>query len=213
MDETPRCPSTRPECGSSRRCRVPRPAGTMRAAMATAVPPDEPPGISEGSYGLRTGPACAARFVLVMPNASSCMLALPSTIAPASINRCTEGAFVAGTKPSSAGVPAEVCKPAVLMLSLTTMASRRAAIALSAQADNASMRLRRGKRAVEIECGERVQVRERCGSREQGGDVVGGVEAPGLDRADRLRGGQRELFIDGPCHDWLSPCRCRWRSA
>src|ERR1700744_4837408 len=100
---------------------VPRPAGAMRAATAPALPPDDPPGIRPGSYGLRTGPACAARFVLVMPNASSCILALPSTIAPASTRRCTDGAVVAGTKPSSAGVPAEVGKPVVLMLSLTTI--------------------------------------------------------------------------------------------
>ena len=31
---------------------VPSPAGTMRAAMAAAVPPDEPPGILVRSYGM-----------------------------------------------------------------------------------------------------------------------------------------------------------------
>src|ERR1700744_160334 len=100
---------------------VPRPAGAMRAATATALPPDDPPGIRPGSYGLRTGPACAARFVLVTPQASSCMFALPSSTAPASSRRCTDGALVFGLKPASAGVPPEVGRLAVLMLSFTTI--------------------------------------------------------------------------------------------
>ena len=36
---------------------VPSPAGTMRAAIAAAVPPEEPPGMRDRSYGFFTGPA------------------------------------------------------------------------------------------------------------------------------------------------------------
>src|SRR4051794_21390598 len=93
----------------------------MRAATAAAVPPDEPPGILVVSYGFFTGPANDDRLVLVIPNASSCMLALPITIAPASSSFCSEGAFRVGRAFRSAGVPAEVGMSAVLMLSLTMM--------------------------------------------------------------------------------------------
>jgi hypothetical protein len=73
------------------------------------------------SYGLRTGPAKDAAFVLVMPNASSCRLVLPSTIAPASRSRCSDGASAAGRACRSAGVPPVVGMSRVLMLSLTTI--------------------------------------------------------------------------------------------
>ena len=102
---------------------VPRPLGTMRAAIAAAVPPDEPPGMRRMSYGFFTGPANALRLVLVMPNASSCMLVLPSTMAPASMSFCSVGALALGCTLRSAAVPAVVGKSRVLMLSLTTIGS------------------------------------------------------------------------------------------
>ena len=74
------------------------------------------------SYGFLTGPANGLRFVLVIPNASSCMFVLPSTIAPASISFCSDGAVVIGTALRSAGVPAVVGRSFMLMLSLTTIA-------------------------------------------------------------------------------------------
>src|SRR5262245_54233299 len=35
---------------------VPWPAGTMPAATAAAVPPEEPPALRDSAYGLRVGP-------------------------------------------------------------------------------------------------------------------------------------------------------------
>ena len=58
-----------------------------------------------------------------MPNASSCMLVLPSTMAPASSNFCSTGAFAVGRARSKAGVPPVVGRSRVLMLSLTTIGS------------------------------------------------------------------------------------------
>src|SRR4051812_13297936 len=100
---------------------VQRPLGTTRVAIATAVPPEEPPGIRMRSYGFLTGPANGLRLVLVMPNASSCRLVLPITIAPASTRACSVGAFDAGRTLRSAGVPPVVGRSRVLMLSLTTI--------------------------------------------------------------------------------------------
>src|SRR6266404_5271014 len=69
----------------------PRPQVTMPAAMAAAVPPEEPPGIRVLSYGFFTGPANDDRLVLVMPNASSCMLVLPIMMTPAFKSFCNVG--------------------------------------------------------------------------------------------------------------------------
>src|SRR5260370_22997931 len=99
----------------------PRPQVTMPAAMAAAVQPDEPPGIRVLSYGFFTGPANDDRLVLVMPNASSCMLALPIMMTPAFKSFCSDGALPPGCAFCSAGVPPDVGISAVLMLSLTTM--------------------------------------------------------------------------------------------
>ena len=71
---------------------VPSPPGAIPAAMAAAVPPLDPPGNRARSYGLRTGPKVA--LLLVAPKAGSCMLFLPSTIAPASIKVSTTRAVV-----------------------------------------------------------------------------------------------------------------------
>ena len=99
----------------------PSPQVTIPAAIAAAVPPDEPPGMRLLSYGFFTGPAKVDKFVLVMPNASSCILALPMTIAPASSSFCSDGAFFFGRAFCNAAVPADVGMSLVLMLSLTTI--------------------------------------------------------------------------------------------
>src|SRR3954454_4284925 len=100
---------------------VPSPQLTMPAAIADAVPPDEPPGIRVLSYGFFTGPANGDRLVLVIPNASSCRLVLPMMMAPALKSLSIEGALRAGCAFCSAGVPPEVGMSAVLMLSLMTI--------------------------------------------------------------------------------------------
>src|SRR5712671_4897810 len=55
-----------------------------------------------------------------MPKASSCMLVLPSTMAPAPSSFLTTGALRLGRKSFSAGVPAVLAKPLTWMLSFTT---------------------------------------------------------------------------------------------
>ena len=92
---------------------------SIPAAIAEAVPPEEPPAILVGSQALPTAPKAA--LLDVMPKASSCMLALPSRIAPASRNLARTVASVSGTQSFSAGVPALVATPAEAKLSLTAM--------------------------------------------------------------------------------------------
>src|SRR5439155_1137679 len=100
---------------------VPIPAGAKRAATPAALPPLLPPGILEVSYGLRTGPK--APLLLVMPNASSCMFALPKTMPPAPSSASTTRAFARGRLSIKLGVPAVVGSVAVLMLSLMSRGS------------------------------------------------------------------------------------------
>ena len=65
----------------------------MPVTTATADPPLEPPGERRMSCGLRIGPN--AESSLVVPNANSCRLHLPSSTAPAFRSRCTIGASCA----------------------------------------------------------------------------------------------------------------------
>ena len=95
---------------------VPSPPGIMRAATATAVPPLEPPGIINGSQGLRAGPVTALLFVI--PKASSCMFALAPRSAPASKRASATGAFRGATRPARAPVAPLVVRVVVAMLSL-----------------------------------------------------------------------------------------------
>ena len=74
---------------------VPVLAGISRAATATALAPDEPPGIWAVFQGLRTGTGCAwpsgamAEFSFDEPMANSSQLSLPRVTAPASARRRT----------------------------------------------------------------------------------------------------------------------------
>lgn len=64
---------------------VPQPTSAKRAAIAAAVPPDEPPGVLEASYGFRVWPRTEER---VIPwRANSWRFALPIMIAPAALRR------------------------------------------------------------------------------------------------------------------------------
>ena len=96
---------------------VPIPPGIMRAATATAVPPLDPPGIMDGSQGLREAPVTA--LLLVMPKASSCMFAFAPSSAPASKSAFATGAFRGATKSLSDPVAPLVVRLVVSMLSLS----------------------------------------------------------------------------------------------
>ena len=90
---------------------LPIPNAAKPAATAAPVPPLEPPGLRDGSYGLRVWPPKDA--TVVMPRASSCMLVLPSTIAPAARRRRTCSASSGGSEAASPSAPAVVGMSAV----------------------------------------------------------------------------------------------------
>ncbi len=66
---------------------VPVAAGARRAATATALPPDEPPGMRAMSQGFFTG--WYAEFSLDEPIANSSQFNLPSVTTPASASFAT----------------------------------------------------------------------------------------------------------------------------
>jgi hypothetical protein len=96
---------------------VPRLNGTAPRATVAALPPLDPPALNAGSTGFLTAPYAA--LFDVTPNASSCMLVLPTTTAPASRSTLTMPASISGTYSASNGLPAVVGSPATSMLSLT----------------------------------------------------------------------------------------------
>src|SRR5688500_9002098 len=90
--------------------------GTTRAATAAAEPPDEPPGTSLTSQGLRTGPYQLVS--LDKPMANSSMLVLPSITMPAALSFSTTVASYGDTKLSSMREPQLVLTPRVQKMSL-----------------------------------------------------------------------------------------------
>src|ERR671921_928945 len=87
---------------------VPSEPRHMPSRIATAAPPLEPPGERDGSSGWRTAPNAVSS--LVVPNANSWRLVLPTTIAPARRRLATTGASCEGRRggtfdPDVVGVP------------------------------------------------------------------------------------------------------------
>jgi hypothetical protein len=72
---------------------------TIAAATATALPPDEPPGVRRVSQGFLLGKN--ALFSVDEPIANSSWLHLPTRIAPAARRRATTVASYGGQKPRS----------------------------------------------------------------------------------------------------------------
>ena len=60
---------------------LPCPAGTRPAATAAAVPPEEPPGERDRSYGLRVGPWSSGSVDALRP--SSGLFVVPTITSPA----------------------------------------------------------------------------------------------------------------------------------
>ncbi len=90
---------------------VPIPNDAKLAAIAAPVPPLEPPGFREGSYGLRVCPP--RELMVVMPRANSCRLVLPTITAPALRSLPTWKASRSGIDPFRAMDPAVVGMSAV----------------------------------------------------------------------------------------------------
>ena len=66
---------------------LPIPAAARLAATVAAVPPLDPPGLRDMSYGFSVCPPI--ELIVVMPRANSCRFVLPRMTAPASRNRRT----------------------------------------------------------------------------------------------------------------------------
>src|SRR5215469_1905708 len=74
---------------------LPSDAAHIRAATATALPPDDPPGVRDVSHGFFAGPY--ALFSVDEPMANSSMLVLPGKSASAARRRATTVASYGGT--------------------------------------------------------------------------------------------------------------------
>ncbi len=95
---------------------VPSAMSAKPAATAAPEPPLEPPGVRAGSQALPVRPKCG--FSVVMPQANSCVFALPITSAPAARSAATTGASRSGSRRKKPE-PARVGKPATSIRSLT----------------------------------------------------------------------------------------------
>ena len=74
---------------------LPSARGTMPQASATAAPPDEPPHVFDGSYGLSVRPNTSLKVCEPAPNSG--VFVLPSVTAPAARSRSMISPSTAGT--------------------------------------------------------------------------------------------------------------------
>src|SRR5579872_2640054 len=96
---------------------VPIAAGTRPAATPATAPPEEPPGVSRLSHGLRVTPK---RSFFVYPSSvNSGTFVFPIITAPAARNRATGSSSRSGVKSAKARLPQVAGMPATNMLSLT----------------------------------------------------------------------------------------------
>src|ERR1700741_5391701 len=90
----------------------------MPQAAATAAPPLEPPGVLPESQGLRVMPVSGESVTPFQPNSG--VVVLPSSTAPDSRSRATEGASSSQGWPGSTALePRSVDQPLVTSRSLT----------------------------------------------------------------------------------------------
>ena len=93
-------------------------SGTNPAAMAAALPPEDPPGEWSRFHGLRVGPNTVLSVSDFHP--SSGVLVFPTTTHPAATSRATMAESAAATGPSTkAAEPWVVTKPAASSRSFT----------------------------------------------------------------------------------------------
>src|SRR5262245_21134081 len=124
---------------------VPGPPRQSPAAIATAVPLDEPPGECSSAHGLCVSPNAA--LVPETPAANSFMLILPSTTTPASSSLRTTVAVWSVTRFSNALEPTVVRVPAISNRS-AVLARRRFCVALCGGAQR--LVLHQGEEHVEL---------------------------------------------------------------
>ena len=95
MGFTPTTPQNEPGWRMDPPVSEPSATGSMPAATAAALPPDEPPGTWSRFHGLWVAPK--ALDSVVEPNANSSMLSLPTGMAPAASVRSTQVAVYGDT--------------------------------------------------------------------------------------------------------------------
>ena len=96
---------------------VPMDTGPRPAATAAAVPPEEPPGVRDGSHGLRVIPVRGEFVSALHPNSG--VVVLPNITAPASRSRATDGASSShGWSGLTERLPRSVGHPLVQWMSL-----------------------------------------------------------------------------------------------
>src|ERR1019366_9544470 len=88
---------------------VPSASGTIPAATAAALPPDDPPGDNAVFHGLRLIPVCGLSVTAFQP--ISGVVVLPTNTAPCSRSRNTEGASKEGGSAASILDPRWVSHP------------------------------------------------------------------------------------------------------
>src|SRR5882757_5795300 len=84
--------------------------GTMPAATAAAVPPEEPPGVRIGSQGLRAAPHSSVSVRALRANSG--VAVLPKITRPAPRKRLTISACAVGVQLRRARLPEVVGTPA-----------------------------------------------------------------------------------------------------
>ncbi len=118
---------------------VPMPSWAKVAAMAAPVPPDDPEGLRETSWGLRIHPPTE---LIVAPEASSLMFTLARMMAPASRSRRTRNASSGGIDPASSTDP-----PVVGMSEVSTLSFRTTGMPCSGDRGPLAARSRSSSRA------------------------------------------------------------------
>lgn len=114
-------------------------SGTMPAAMAAAVPPDDPPGERSVFHGLRVAPNGALLVSAFQP--CSGVFVLPSTTQPAARKRatCVESS-AAGASSTCSAEPNVVVNPAAASRSFTPIGMPASGPTVSPAASRSSMR-------------------------------------------------------------------------
>jgi hypothetical protein len=116
---------------------VPSARGTMPAASAAALPPLEPPGVLEGSQGLRVTPVSRLSVTPFQP--SSGVVVLPGRMAPERRRAATTGASSSHAPSGSIAVePRTVGQPRVRSRSLIATGTPSSGPAGSPRAQRAS---------------------------------------------------------------------------
>ena len=137
---------------------VPTLSGPKPAATAAAVPPDEPPGVFDGSHGLRVMPVSDELVSPLQPNSG--VVVLPTSTAPASRSRAVAGASTShGWSGSTVWLPRRVGQPRVRIRSLIDVGTPSSGPIGSPRRQRASLAVADSMAVVVGDEAERVELR------------------------------------------------------